>query len=73
MHLSGPARGQYPRWKPAQSSDLLARESGQIVKSGACRVSKPVKLKAPITDVQKVLCVGMNYVEHCTEQNMVRT
>lgn len=25
--------------------------------------------KAPIYDAEKVLCVGMNYVDHCTEQN----
>jgi len=28
-----------------------------------------VNLKAPITDPEKILCVGMNYVDHCTEQN----
>ena len=27
-------------------------------------------LKAPIYDPQKVICVGMNYVDHCTEQNI---
>lgn len=26
-------------------------------------------LKAPIYDPQKLICVGMNYVDHCTEQN----
>ena len=26
-------------------------------------------LKAPIYDPQKLLCVGMNYVDHCKEQN----
>mmetsp|Transcript_16849 Transcript_16849/g.32886 ORF Transcript_16849/g.32886 Transcript_16849/m.32886 type:complete len:304 (+) Transcript_16849:36-947(+) len=29
-----------------------------------------VQLKAPIYDAQKVICVGMNYVDHCTEQNL---
>lgn len=28
-----------------------------------------VTLKAPIYDPQKLICVGMNYVDHCTEQN----
>lgn len=28
-----------------------------------------VNIKAPITDPDKILCVGMNYVDHCTEQN----
>ena len=27
-------------------------------------------LLAPIYDPQKVVCVGMNYVDHCTEQNI---
>jgi len=28
-----------------------------------------VTLKAPITDPEKIICIGMNYVDHCTEQN----
>ena len=27
-------------------------------------------LKAPISDPQKLICIGMNYVDHCTEQNI---
>lgn len=27
-------------------------------------------IKAPIMDPSKVICVGMNYVDHCTEQNL---
>ena len=42
----------------------------EVVNGGKFRVSKPVKLKAPIDGVQKLICIGMNYVEHCTEQNM---
>lgn len=26
-------------------------------------------LKAPIYDPEKLICVGMNYVDHCKEQN----
>ena len=29
-----------------------------------------VRLKAPITNPEKVICIGMNYVDHCTEQNV---
>lgn len=29
-----------------------------------------VTLRAPITTSEKVICVGMNYVDHCTEQNI---
>ena len=27
-------------------------------------------LKAPISNPEKIFCVGMNYVDHCTEQNV---
>ena len=27
-------------------------------------------LKAPIYNPQKLICIGMNYVDHCTEQNI---
>ncbi len=27
-------------------------------------------LQAPIYDPQKLICVGLNYVDHCTEQNV---
>jgi 2-keto-4-pentenoate hydratase/2-oxohepta-3-ene-1,7-dioic acid hydratase in catechol pathway len=29
-----------------------------------------VTLKAPIQDCEKIICIGMNYVDHCTEQNI---
>jgi len=29
-----------------------------------------VNLKAPVTGMDKVLCIGMNYRDHCEEQNM---
>jgi len=34
-----------------------------VVKRGS------VKLLAPVTSCDKVLCVGMNYIDHCEEQN----
>lgn len=42
-----------------------AQESGQhILKKGSfC-------LKAPIYNPQKLVCIGMNYKGHCTEQNI---
>ena len=27
-------------------------------------------LQAPIYDPEKLICIGMNYVDHCTEQNI---
>lgn len=31
---------------------------------------KSVKLQSPITNPEKVICVGLNYSGHCTEQNL---
>lgn len=28
------------------------------------------ELQAPIYDPQKLICVGLNYIDHCTEQNV---
>ena len=28
------------------------------------------RLRSPITRPEKLLCIGMNYVDHCTEQNI---
>lgn len=44
----------------------------RAVKEGTgSRVLKSlVTFKAPIMDPEKVICVGMNYVDHCTEQNL---
>jgi len=41
------------------------------VAGGKWRVAaSTVKLLAPIYDPEKIVCVGMNYREHCTEQNL---
>lgn len=29
-----------------------------------------ITLKAPIHNPQKIICIGMNYVDHCTEQGI---
>ena len=29
-----------------------------------------IVLHAPIYNPEKLICIGMNYVDHCTEQNM---
>ncbi|XP_031567292.1 fumarylacetoacetate hydrolase domain-containing protein 2-like [Actinia tenebrosa] len=42
----------------------------RILESGKGVISRAeVKLKAPIYNPEKVLCGGMNYVDHCREQN----
>lgn len=49
-----------------------ARETARrIVSSGVAVVPRgEVRLIAPVPDPQKVLCVGMNYVDHCAEQGL---
>ena len=54
----------------AKMGDIGLMAAAAAVKSGKWRVAKPVKLCAPITGVGKIVCIGMNYVEHCTEQGM---
>ena len=41
-------------------------------KSEGVRIIQPSNfaLKAPIYNPSKVICIGMNYVDHCTEQNV---
>lgn len=29
-----------------------------------------VEILAPVTDPEKVICIGMNYSDHCAEQNI---
>ncbi|XP_072027900.1 oxaloacetate tautomerase fahd2, mitochondrial-like [Amphiura filiformis] len=42
----------------------------KVVSAGSHIVKKEnLKLQAPITNPEKVLCVGMNYKDHCLEQN----
>lgn len=53
---------------------LLAKsesERQQILSSGQENIRKraDVVIKSPITDPEKVICVGMNYFDHCEEQN----
>ena len=30
-----------------------------------------VLLKAPIYNPEKLICIGLNYIDHCTEQNVL--
>jgi len=51
--------------------DTLLSQAKTIIQSGHHRHDlKAVTLKAPISNPEKILCVGMNYKEHCTEQNV---
>jgi 2-keto-4-pentenoate hydratase/2-oxohepta-3-ene-1,7-dioic acid hydratase in catechol pathway len=54
-----------------QGGDQATRQAKQLIASGKYR--QPLHsctLKAPITNPEKILCVGMNYREHCIEQDM---
>jgi len=43
----------------------------ELVQSGKNFVStNDIKLKAPIYNPEKVLCIGLNYVDHAKETNM---
>lgn len=46
-----------------QSAKSLSNRTDCIVKRDS------VKLLAPVTSCDKVLCIGMNYIDHCEEQN----
>jgi len=40
------------------------------VKAHKCAIPEAqITVKAPIFDPEKIVCIGMNYVDHCTEQN----
>lgn len=43
----------------------------RIVDSGQHVLKRSdVQLKAPIHNPEKLICIGMNYVDHCLEQNV---
>lgn len=49
---------------------LQAAATMQASQSSVRFAKKDIVIKAPIFDAQKVICVGMNYVDHCTEQGL---
>lgn len=62
---------------PSNMREFIAGGQGNLdkaskaVESGKCVVSRgEVKLISPITDPDKLMCIGMNYVDHCAEQNL---
>jgi 2-keto-4-pentenoate hydratase/2-oxohepta-3-ene-1,7-dioic acid hydratase in catechol pathway len=60
---------------PTDMRSLLELDGG-VAKAAAAVEAAPkiaadaVKLMAPIYNPEKIICIGMNYVDHCTEQNM---
>lgn len=60
---------------PTDTLGLLKMEGG-VAAAKAAVAKAPVvkradaKLLAPIYGPEKIICIGMNYVDHCTEQNM---
>ena len=61
------ARGMRQFLEEGEAGLAFARA---CIGSGKWRVAvSSVKMLAPIYDPEKVVCVGMNYREHCTEQN----
>lgn len=62
---------------PSRVVDLLSSTSKNRVSDLLIKAEKnsetvsldSVKLLAPVTQPDKVLCIGMNYADHCAEQN----
>jgi len=51
-------------------SEGLAKALNLINENESSKIPlSEVKLAAPVTKPDKVLCIGMNYVDHCEEQN----
>lgn len=57
--------------KLIEGGEDLVKKAQAAMSSPNQRVIKraDLRLLSPITNPQKVLCIGMNYVDHCTEQN----
>lgn len=61
---------------PTDMRSLLAAGDGALAAVIRAVATAPVipraeiALKAPIYDPEKIICIGMNYVDHCTEQNL---
>lgn len=52
-------------------SNNLSWPISRIVDSGQHVLKRSdVQLKAPIHNPEKLICIGMNYVDHCLEQNV---
>ena len=53
------------------NSNHLSWLISRIVDSGQHVLKRSdVQLKAPIHNPEKLICIGMNYVDHCLEQNV---
>ncbi|BFY97617.1 hypothetical protein BsWGS_00656 [Bradybaena similaris] len=53
------------------AGDLSLSRARSVVESGEHVVPRDqLKILAPINNPEKLICVGMNYVDHCTEQNI---
>ncbi|XP_050685267.1 fumarylacetoacetate hydrolase domain-containing protein 2 [Leptidea sinapis] len=55
----------------------ILKKDGDLDRVNRLKSKKPqsvplasVNLKAPITGMDKVLCIGLNYKDHCAEQNL---
>eukprot|EP00045_Choanoeca_perplexa_P019421 m.2804 g.2804 ORF g.2804 m.2804 type:complete len:292 (+) comp4099_c0_seq1:60-935(+) len=54
----------------AGGADMMAKVKAAVEGKKVVVERKNIKVLAPITTSEKVVCIGMNYVDHCTEQNM---
>ncbi len=56
----------------AKSRELLHNPNGEreLVDEGVIHKIGEVRLRAPIRNPEKIICIGLNYRDHCTEQNI---
>lgn len=53
-----------------EGDKAMLQAAQRALESKSCIVKREnVKLLAPVTSCDKVLCIGMNYKDHCEEQN----
>ncbi|XP_028391146.1 fumarylacetoacetate hydrolase domain-containing protein 2-like [Dendronephthya gigantea] len=53
-----------------EAGDSALTAARRAASSGKCVIKREdVKIKAPIQSPEKIICLGMNYVDHCVEQN----
>jgi len=65
------ADGSIPTDMRALLSDPAGLAKVKAAVAGAPTVKRAdAQLLAPIYGPEKIICIGMNYVDHCTEQNM---
>ena len=59
-----------PAWEAARQTLDRARSNPGSLESGVIQPLSGVKLAAPVPNPTKIVAVGLNYMDHCREQNV---